>query len=444
MKLKTLLVFLVLFSWFFSGFPQIWPLGKLGVNTIRIPPKIQEAQATTSTYCFNSYSSETWDGTPTNTVDCSIGTSTSDNNNGHYVHMDASEYTSGGTGTITKVEARVYYSNNWASSATTRNNVARLQPYFGGSNAGDTHNDAVGDHSTAGWSANFDITNDTNAPGSWTWTDVATLDMRLIDYRPSSGAIYVYRVEIIVTYTNNPPSLTVSQPDGVSDTVIVGQSYNITYDLSDTEDVATVDFYYDANGSGLDGTAITGCQDQAEGTAATCSWNTTGMTPGDYYVYGITTDGVNPNVNDYSPGVITIQAAVVSVAVSDGVVTYGMLPVNTSKTTLSGELNDMQTATNNGNVTENFNIKGQNTACSWTLASSVGNNQYVHQFCNDTDNDCSSPPTNYTALTTSYQTLDTGTAVSGTVDFQLRLTTPTDSSCFNQQSVDVVIQAVQQ
>jgi hypothetical protein len=146
------------------------------------------------------------------------------------------------------------------------------------------------------------------------------------------------------------------------------------------------------------------------------------------------------------PQITTAAATVVSVSVSDGSVAYGIMPANTSKSTLPGELNDMQTATNDGNVTENFNIKGQNAiggGCTWTLASTNGTDQYVHQFCNDTDYDCSSPPTNYTALTTSYQALDTGIPVGGTVQIQLRLTTPTSSSCFGQQSVDVTIQAVQ-
>lgn len=139
--------------------------------------------------------------------------------------------------------------------------------------------------------------------------------------------------------------------------------------------------------------------------------------------------------------------AVISVVVSDGNVIYGTMPANTSTTTLSGELNDMQTATNDGNVTENFNIQGQDASgggCAWTLAATNGSDQYVHEFCNDTANDCSSPPTNYTVLTTGYQSLATGVAQSGTVDFQLRLTTPNPSSCFGQQSVDVTIQAVQQ
>lgn len=110
--------------------------------------------------------------------------------------------------------------------------------------------------------------------------------------------------------TNSAPTLSVSQPDGVSDTVNVGQAYNITYDLADTEDVVTAAFYYDINATGLDGTTITGaCATAAEGTSATCSWDTTGMTPGSYYVYGITNDGVNPAVNTYSSGVITIQVS---------------------------------------------------------------------------------------------------------------------------------------
>ncbi len=139
----------------------------------------------------------------------------------------------------------------------------------------------------------------------------------------------------------------------------------------------------------------------------------------------------------------TVTVQNVSVSVSDGTVPYGTMAVNTWKSTLPSEVNDMQTATNDGNVTENFNIKGQNSA-NWTLATTPGTDQYTHQFCNDTDNDCTTPPTNYTALTTSYQTLDTGIATSGTVDFQLRLGTPTATSYYTQQSVDVQVQAVAQ
>lgn len=130
---------------------------------------------------------------------------------------------------------------------------------------------------------------------------------------------------------------------------------------------------------------------------------------------------------------VTVQS--VSVTVSDGTVAYGTLAVNASAGTNGS---DTQTATNNGNVAEDFNIRGQNTA-NWTLAGSAGADQYAHRFCTAT---CASAPTNYTALTTSYQSLGTGIAASGTRTFDLYLTTPTASTNFSQQSVDVTVQAV--
>ena len=161
----------------------------------------------------------------------------------------------------------------------------------------------------------------------------------------------------------------------------------------------------------------------------------------------VKSDGTLLDTYSVIPQITTATAAVVSVSVSDGVVSYGIMPTNTSKSTLPGELNDMQTATNDGNVTENFNIKGQDATgggCTWTLASTNGTDQYVHQFCNDTDYDCTLPPTNYTALTTTYQSLKTGVSVNGTVQIQFRLITPTQSTCFGQQSVNITILAVEQ
>jgi len=109
--------------------------------------------------------------------------------------------------------------------------------------------------------------------------------------------------------SNSPPTLTVNQPDGTGDTVTVGDSYDIYYDLADSDDVVTVAFYYDDDNTGENGTAITGaCSSAAEGTGVYCTWDTTGMTPGSYYIYGITDDGTNPQVSAYSPGQITINA----------------------------------------------------------------------------------------------------------------------------------------
>lgn len=144
------------------------------------------------------------------------------------------------------------------------------------------------------------------------------------------------------------------------------------------------------------------------------------------------------------------EPTVISISISsDGIISYGTLDTNTSTTTLPADMppsGDMQTAQNDSNVTVNFNIRGYDASgggCTWTLAGSNGSNQYVHQFCNDTDNDCTSPPTSYTALDTAYSTLDTSIAEGAGVNFQLRLTTPTASSCYGQQDVDITVMAVE-
>jgi hypothetical protein len=155
------------------------------------------------------------------------------------------------------------------------------------------------------------------------------------------GDVYQFRVtangEPLDTYSVTPqitinsvvnasPTLTVDEPNGTGDTVTVGDSYNIQYDLADSDDVVTVAFYYDSDDSGLNGTAITGaCASGAEGTNVTCSWDTTGMAPGTYYVYGIADDGTNDPVSDYSPGQITIEAAASCSTISlEGIWTTGL------------------------------------------------------------------------------------------------------------------------
>lgn len=139
----------------------------------------------------------------------------------------------------------------------------------------------------------------------------------------------------------------------------------------------------------------------------------------------------------------TVTVQNISVTVSDGTLAYGTLGLNTSKDTTSGGLNDTQVATNNGNVTENFNIRGQNSVA-WTLEAATDANKYKHEFCKagaGAPDPCDATPV-YTALTTSNQTLASSVAADGTQRFDLKITTPTSSSSFTPQSVDVTVQVV--
>jgi hypothetical protein len=249
---------------------------------------------------------------------------------------------------------------------------------------------------------------------------------------------------IVINYAPDASSGTIMSTEIDFDWVADATSWSqVDWTEDETNGIVTLQVYY---------TASTACDTIIPNTDL--SGNSTGFASGPIDISGLNTttynriclkatltdDNGTPYLNDWT--VKWSSGAVVSVTITtDGTVTYGIIAAGSSKSTI--DLSDMQTAQNDGNVTETFNIKGQNTSCPWTLAATVGNDQYVHQFCNDTDDDCDSPPTNYTALTTNYQVLDTGIAVSGTVNFQLRITTPNPSSCYGQQSVDVTIQAVQ-
>lgn len=79
------------------------------------------------------------------------------------------------------------------------------------------------------------------------------------------------------------------------------------------------------------------------------------------------------------------NVVVISVSVSDGTIAYGNVTNGASKNTLPSQLNDLQTITNDSNVAVDFNIKGQNSACPWTLSSTSGNDQYVHEFSVNTN-----------------------------------------------------------
>lgn len=134
---------------------------------------------------------------------------------------------------------------------------------------------------------------------------------------------------------------------------------------------------------------------------------------------------------------LNVIPAVISISVSDGNVEYGIVAPNTNKNTNLSGINDSQKVINNGNVTENFNIKGQNSA-GWTLAETVGNEQYTHKFCTS---NCDTSPV-WTALSTSYQTLVAGMNINGSQDFDLQIGTPTATVHYTLQNVSVTVQAV--
>ena len=125
----------------------------------------------------------------------------------------------------------------------------------------------------------------------------------------------------------------------------------------------------------------------------------------------------------------TVQVKTISVAVTDGEVSYGVLAASATQDTLVTGVNDPQTATNDGNVNEDFTISGADTTgCVWALDTTQDADQYYHKFSVNAGS-------SWTPLTITTGTPDEIALGAGDVaplsdqDFDLKIGVPTSSSC---------------
>ena len=137
----------------------------------------------------------------------------------------------------------------------------------------------------------------------------------------------------------------------------------------------------------------------------------------------------------------TVTVQNVAVSVNQASFDYGTVSLDTASSTVALFAGAGIVATNDGNVAADFDINGANTADYTLNSANTTQDNYIHRFCNDTAADCTTPPTNYTALTTSPAALSTSVAAAGTTAFQLQITTPLTVSTYAQQSAVVTITA---
>ncbi len=122
---------------------------------------------------------------------------------------------------------------------------------------------------------------------------------------------------------------------------------------------------------------------------------------------------------------------------SSGTVEYGFVELSASSSTVGNGYT--QTAVNDGSATEKLNIKSSDAigGTTWTLAPSIGSDQFKHEF-STTSGSTWSP----LSAADTYVTASPSVAVSGTVNLDFRLTAPSDSSDYQQKSITITIQAV--
>ena len=122
---------------------------------------------------------------------------------------------------------------------------------------------------------------------------------------------------------------------------------------------------------------------------------------------------------------------------SSGTITYGFVALSAATSTVNNGYT--QTAQNDGNTTEKLNVKSSNATggTTWTLSSSIGANQFRHEFSTTTG----ATWTTMTAADT-YVTAAPLVPQSGTINFDFRLTAPSVSADYEQKSITITVQAV--
>jgi len=134
-----------------------------------------------------------WSTTPENMCDLSTSTyaKTIADENQRLTEHNTTSF----NGDIAKVEIR-HYSKRGAVGPCR----VRLTPYFDGSSAGTVYQEYL-DSSSGKWYAYQDITNSTNAPSPWTWSDVENLDVNILGIKDvGAGEVYTAKVEVRITY----------------------------------------------------------------------------------------------------------------------------------------------------------------------------------------------------------------------------------------------------
>jgi hypothetical protein len=141
------------------------------------------------------------------------------------------------------------------------------------------------------------------------------------------------------------------------------------------------------------------------------------------------------------PGEVPCKVANYAVSLSitsDGVVSYGTLPIGgTTDTVILGDTQIVKNVSDSETV--NFKIKGSDAVggtANWTLAETPGTDEFVHSFSKNHGGE-------WTALTKYYQSLTTeGVPVNGSQTFDLKIDMPVSVTDYASHTITVTIEAV--
>ena len=119
-----------------------------------------------------------------------------------------------------------------------------------------------------------------------------------------------YADSVSVRYSNSPPHITITEPDGEYD--IANNSYTVTWEDFNLEEDAEISLFWDGDDTGFDGAKIvSGLSEDDNGIGGAYAWNISDMPEGDYWVYAKIDDGIFDPKFDYSAGPLTINHSII-------------------------------------------------------------------------------------------------------------------------------------
>jgi uncharacterized protein YfbU (UPF0304 family) len=176
------------------------------------------------TYYFDIYdNAETWETNPSYMVDGNPSNHASTTADGDVELCDGNTCPGNDLGDISKVELRV----SGYRSGSMREII--LRPVFGGTTDGYDISYLLSS-GTGAWSPWFDITDDPNAPQTWSWTDVDNLDCDVtVALGMPEFTLYCSKIEVRITYSaHHPPEISNPYPADGSSGVSLTPTLNIT------------------------------------------------------------------------------------------------------------------------------------------------------------------------------------------------------------------------
>jgi len=183
----------------YEGYSSVECFDTISLDTVVIKTEgLVEAPGDTTTeiFYYTGYSTSDWND-PGNMVDGNIATYASAETNMalFYQVNNTNNVPSTRTETITKVEVRGYTYH----SSLGQNGAVRPK-FSGGDGSWAVANPQV-PFTTPSWSNWVDVTDDTNAPVTWTWVDVNSMDAEIrAQCREPGDIVFFSKIEIRVTY----------------------------------------------------------------------------------------------------------------------------------------------------------------------------------------------------------------------------------------------------